>query len=210
MDLDPFLSEDFACFGCLVDRSAGRRMSSSSIDENHPHGPKDSAPHFSTHPIAVLRSENHCVPLPPGRLGEGEQASIIPVFLPGSCPAPRAHLGPGFSRDKGMLISSLYCSLLSRTSSHAWTWHSGMRQRELLVATSLSPVGECNVPSRERGGRGGEGEGNESITPCSPAPCQPVVLCTLPEAEVSSASRRRERRHHRFCSHGLSCSFSPP
>ena len=102
------------------------------------------------------------------------------VCVCAACCAPRAHLGPGFSRDKGMLISSLYCSLLSRTSSHAWTWHSGMRQRELLVATSLSPVGECNVPSRERGGRGGEGEGNKSITPRSPLPASPSHCARRP------------------------------
>lgn len=194
-------------------------MASSSAKESHPRGPQ-----LRTHPTGlgwdvVLGVEAHHIPfslsLPWWPLWvEATEPPLppSPSWLPSMhvrvCAARcarRAHLGSGFSQDKGMLISSLYCCLLSRTSSHAWTWHSGMRQRELLVATSLSPVGECNVPSRERGRRGG---GNKSIT-AQPARCQPIALCTPPEAEVSSASRCRERRH-RFCSHGLSCSCSPP
>lgn len=163
----PSLSADFACFGCLVHIS--RHMASSSARES-------TLADLSSGPIpwhrrdTVLGVEAHHIPFPlclpwwPLRVKTTEpppppSPSWLPSMRVRVCAARcarRAHLGSGFSQDKGMLISSLYCCLLSRTSSHAWTWHSGMRQRELLVATSLSPVGECNVPSRERGRRGEE------------------------------------------------------
>lgn len=160
--------------GCL-----GHRKTTfiSSTSNTHP---GDGAPRFRSHP----KANPHGVPLPPGTRMKATKPplSLLPCLAPvhacvcvcASRGAPRAHLGLGFSRDKGMLISSLYCSLLSWTSSHAWTWHSRDAAEGAPCCNQPEPgLGNAVYPAgRGEGGEGGEG--NKSITPRSLLPASPA------------------------------------